>query len=94
MFWNLQLTVLCSRSAEDLVFGQYREPGVLMWRGYALQQFVDQCFSNIDGHTLGRQTPMHYGSKRLNYLTLASPLATQVPHVRVDPWWRTREKNS
>lgn len=25
---------------EDLVYGQYRETGVLMYRGFTLQQFV------------------------------------------------------
>ena len=33
---------------QDMVFGQYREAGVLMWRGFELQQFADQCYSNKD----------------------------------------------
>lgn len=66
-----------------MVFGQYREPGVLMWRGFTLDNFADQCFSNKDGHGKGRQMPVHYGSKSLNYHTISSPLATQLPHVRI-----------
>lgn len=27
---------------EDIIYAQYREPGVLMWRGFTLQQFVNQ----------------------------------------------------
>ncbi|RLN45562.1 hypothetical protein BBJ28_00003231 [Nothophytophthora sp. Chile5] len=27
----------------DMVFAQYREPGVLMWRGFTLQNFADQA---------------------------------------------------
>ncbi|GAB9471427.1 2-oxoisovalerate dehydrogenase alpha subunit, mitochondrial precursor [Globisporangium polare] len=65
----------------DMVFGQYREPGVLMWRGFTLENFADQCFSNKDGHGKGRQMPVHYGSKSLNYHTISSPLATQLPHA-------------
>ncbi|DAZ95271.1 TPA: hypothetical protein N0F65_007761 [Lagenidium giganteum] len=65
----------------DMVFGQYREPGVLMWRGFTLEQFADQCFSNKDGHGKGRQMPVHYGSVDLNYHTISSPLATQIPHA-------------
>lgn len=67
--------------AKDMVFAQYREPGVLMWRGFQYQDFADQCFGNIDGHGKGRQMPVHYGSKALNYHTISSPLATQIPHA-------------
>ncbi|RLN27239.1 hypothetical protein BBJ28_00019949, partial [Nothophytophthora sp. Chile5] len=65
----------------DMVFAQYREPGVLMWRGFTLQNFADQCFSNQDGHGKGRQMPVHYGSKNLNHQTISSPLATQLPQA-------------
>jgi 2-oxoisovalerate dehydrogenase E1 component alpha subunit len=65
----------------DMVFAQYREPGVLMWRGFSLQNFADQCFSNVDGHGKGRQMPVHYGSKSLNHQTISSPLATQLPQA-------------
>ncbi|TYZ63798.1 hypothetical protein PybrP1_007329 [[Pythium] brassicae (nom. inval.)] len=65
----------------DMVFGQYREPGVLMWRGFTLENFADQCFSNMDGHGKGRQMPVHYGSKNHNFHTISSPLTTQLPHA-------------
>jgi 2-oxoisovalerate dehydrogenase E1 component alpha subunit len=29
----------------------------------------------------GRQMPIHYGSNRLNYFTVSSPIATQLPHA-------------
>ena len=47
----------------DMIFGQYRETGVLMHRGFTLQQFADQCFSNDGDPAKGRQMPVHYGSK-------------------------------
>ena len=31
---------------QDVVFAQYREAGLLMWRGFTLEQFLNQCFSN------------------------------------------------
>jgi 2-oxoisovalerate dehydrogenase E1 component alpha subunit len=67
---------------EDMVFAQYREPGVLMYRGFTLQQFADQCFSNVDDNGKGRQMPVHYGSAELCFQTISSPLATQIPQVR------------
>ena len=40
-----------------------------------------QCYGNILGHGKGRQMPIHYGSKELNFHTISSPLATQLPHA-------------
>ena len=30
----------------DVIFSQYREAGVLMWRGFTLDQFMNQCYGN------------------------------------------------
>lgn len=66
---------------EDVIFGQYREVGVLMWRGFTLDDIMNQCCSNQYDHGKGRQMPVHYGSKRLNFQTISSPLATQIPQA-------------
>ena len=41
----------------------------------------DQCFSNRHEAGRGRQMPIHYGSKALNFHTVSSTLATQLPHA-------------
>uniref|UniRef100_A0A0A9GL48 3-methyl-2-oxobutanoate dehydrogenase (2-methylpropanoyl-transferring) n=1 Tax=Arundo donax TaxID=35708 RepID=A0A0A9GL48_ARUDO len=66
---------------DDIVLPQYREPGVLLWRGFTLQEFANQCFGNKLDYGKGRQMPIHYGSNRLNYFTVSSPIATQLPHA-------------
>jgi 2-oxoisovalerate dehydrogenase E1 component alpha subunit len=68
-------------TVDDTVFAQYREVGVLLWRGFTLQQAADQCFSNEKDLGKGRQMPVHYGSRELNYQTISSPLATQLPQA-------------
>jgi 2-oxoisovalerate dehydrogenase E1 component alpha subunit len=68
-------------SLEDTVLAQYREAGVLMWRGFTLQQFADHCFSNKSDLGKARQMPVHYGSRALNYQTISSPLGTQLPQA-------------
>eukprot|EP00195_Chlamydomonas_chlamydogama_P008912 CAMPEP_0202899442 /NCGR_PEP_ID=MMETSP1392-20130828/7669_1 /ASSEMBLY_ACC=CAM_ASM_000868 /TAXON_ID=225041 /ORGANISM="Chlamydomonas chlamydogama, Strain SAG 11-48b" /LENGTH=364 /DNA_ID=CAMNT_0049585617 /DNA_START=182 /DNA_END=1276 /DNA_ORIENTATION=+ len=68
-------------ASDDMVFAQYREQGVLLWRGYTLQQFANQLFGNCHEPGKGRQMPIHYGSKELAYQTISSPLATQMPHA-------------
>mmetsp|Transcript_19366 Transcript_19366/g.29877 ORF Transcript_19366/g.29877 Transcript_19366/m.29877 type:complete len:524 (+) Transcript_19366:31-1602(+) len=66
---------------KDTIFGQYREQGILMWRGFTLEQFTDQCFSNERDLGRGRQMPVHYVSKALNFHAISSPLCTQLPHA-------------
>eukprot|EP01090_Pellita_catalonica_P019945 TRINITY_DN6930_c0_g1_i1.p1 TRINITY_DN6930_c0_g1~~TRINITY_DN6930_c0_g1_i1.p1 ORF type:complete len:432 (+),score=73.51 TRINITY_DN6930_c0_g1_i1:94-1389(+) len=68
-------------SPEDIIYAQYREPGVLMWRGYTFAQFIDQCLCNKNDLNKGRQMPVHYGSRELNYHTISSPLGTQIPQA-------------
>ena len=66
---------------DDVIFGQYREAGVLLWRGFTFQEVCDQCLANSRDLGKGRMMPVHYGSKRLNFQTISSPLATQIPQA-------------
>ena len=64
---------------EDMIYAQYREAGALMWRGYSLDDCMNQCFSNRLDKARGRQMPVHYGSKEHNYQFISSCLSTQMP---------------
>ena len=66
---------------QDMIMTQYREQGALMFRGFSLENFMNQMFSNEKDLGKGRQMPIHYGSKELNYMTISSPLATQIPQA-------------
>ncbi|XVE95587.1 hypothetical protein REPUB_Repub02eG0111600 [Reevesia pubescens] len=68
-------------SKHDIVLPQYREPGVLLWRGFTLQEFANQCFGNQGDGGKGRQMPVHYGSSKHNFITVSSPIATQLPQA-------------
>jgi len=68
-------------SDSDPIFGQYREAGVLKWRGFTLTDFMNQNYSNHEDGGKGRQMPVHYGSKKLNFQTISSPLGTQIPQA-------------
>ena len=65
----------------DVIFTQYRESGVYLQRGFTLAQFMNQLFANSSDNGLGRNMPVHYGSKELNIHTISSTLATQIPHA-------------
>ncbi|MBU2925712.1 thiamine pyrophosphate-dependent dehydrogenase E1 component subunit alpha [Colwellia sp. 1_MG-2023] len=66
---------------QDMIMSQYREQGALMFRGFSLENFMNQMFSNDKDLGKGRQMPIHYGSKELNYMTISSPLGTQIPQA-------------
>jgi len=67
--------------SQDMIMSQYREQGALMFRGFSLENFMNQMFSNKGDLGKGRQMPIHYGSKELNYMTISSPLGTQIPQA-------------
>ncbi|MBE1288224.1 MAG: thiamine pyrophosphate-dependent dehydrogenase E1 component subunit alpha [Alteromonadaceae bacterium] len=65
----------------DMIMTQYREQGALAYRGYTATQFMNQMFSNVLDPNKGRQMPIHYGDKALNFMTISSPLGTQIPQA-------------
>jgi 2-oxoisovalerate dehydrogenase E1 component alpha subunit len=66
---------------QDMVMGQYREQVALRFRGFTTEQFMNQLFGNVSDLGKGRQMPVHYGSRELNFMTIRSPLATQIPQA-------------
>jgi 2-oxoisovalerate dehydrogenase E1 component alpha subunit len=48
---------------------------------FSIADFMNQCFSNELDVGKGRQMPVHYGSRKLNFQTISSPLGTQIPQA-------------
>lgn len=65
----------------DPIYAQYRETGVLLSRGFSLQQMLHQLTGNCKDLGKGRQMPVHYGSSALGIQTISSPLGTQLPQA-------------
>jgi len=65
----------------DVIFAQYREAGVFAYRGFRLDEFMNQLFANRLDTGKGRNMPVHYGSKLHNIHTISSPLGTQIPQA-------------
>lgn len=63
-------------SQEDLIYPQYREAGALLWRGFTVEDMANQLCGNHHDYGHGKQMPVHYGKKSLNYMTVSSPLCT------------------
>lgn len=54
---------------------------LILFKRYTTADFMNQCYGNYLGHGMGRQMPVHYGSKALNFHTISSPLGTQLPQA-------------
>nr|XP_026488693.1 2-oxoisovalerate dehydrogenase subunit alpha, mitochondrial [Vanessa tameamea] len=78
---GIQVGSAAALSPKDLIFAQYREVGVLLYRGMTVTELINQCYGNHEDPGKGRHMPVHYGSKQRNIVTLSSPLATQMPQA-------------
>lgn len=65
----------------DWMYPQYRELGIMFWRGFSVENYIHHMFGDAQDLTLGRQMPNHFGSKALNVVTVSSPIGTKIPHV-------------
>ena len=70
----------------DWFYSAYREVGAALYRGYSLRTFMCQLFGNAEDPVKGRQMPVHHSVKHLNFVTVASPVATQIPHAVGTAW--------
>ncbi len=66
---------------DDWLFPSYRVPGVALLRGAPLAKMVANCFGNAEDNAFGRQMPCHYSLREVNFLSISSPLGTQVPQA-------------
>ena len=66
---------------DDMLFPSYRQQGALIHRGADLVDMMCQCISNERDNLLGRQLPIHYARKDLNWFSVSGNLATQFPQA-------------
>jgi len=66
---------------KDWIYPCYREIGAALYRGYPLGTLVHQLFGNAEDPIKGRQMPIHHSIKRLNYVSISSPVGTQIPQA-------------
>src|SRR5207249_3893195 len=75
---------------DDWIVPHYREPGAALVRGMPLKELLCQLMGNAEDAVKGRQMPCHYVYRKGHYLSISSPVGTQLPHafgfdgVRVD----------
>jgi len=66
---------------QDMVWPQYRELGMFLWRGLTPQQIVDQNIGNEEDASKGRNLQVHYCMLDKNVQTVHAVLGTHVPQA-------------
>jgi TPP-dependent pyruvate/acetoin dehydrogenase alpha subunit len=65
----------------DWIFPSYREPGAAFYRGYSIRDFTNQLFGNAEDPVKGRQMPVHHSFRAKNFVSISSPVGTQLPQA-------------
>jgi len=66
---------------QDLIWPQYRELSMFLWRGLTAQEIVDQNIGNESDRSKGRNLQVHYCMLEKNIQTVHAVLGTQVPQA-------------
>ena len=64
-------------NANDMLFPTYRQQGLLITRGTPLVDMMCQCLSNANDNLRGRQLPVLYSFKGVNFFSISGNLGTQ-----------------
>jgi 2-oxoisovalerate dehydrogenase E1 component alpha subunit len=71
---------------QDWLFPCYREFGAALLRGLPFQRFIDNMFGNANDTVKGRQMPDHYTCKDAHWLSISSPVGTQITQAVGFAW--------
>jgi pyruvate dehydrogenase E1 component alpha subunit len=64
--------------AADWIFPSYRSPGIPILRGVPLVKMLNNNYGNAGDTAKGRQMPVHYSFKEANFVSISSPIGTQI----------------
>jgi 2-oxoisovalerate dehydrogenase E1 component alpha subunit len=68
--------------SQDWVAPHYRDFGIPLFHEVDPESMMDNMFGNVDDRAVGRQMPVHFSFREpLNYLSISSPLGTQIPQA-------------
>lgn len=68
-------------SRDDMCFPSYRQQGILIARGYALERMMNQIYSNSADELQGKQLPIMYSAKDDGFFSISGNLTTQYPQA-------------
>jgi pyruvate dehydrogenase E1 component alpha subunit len=75
----LQVGASMALQDKDLIYGYYRDVPLMLHRGVPMENIINQIMGNREDSALGRQMPSHYCDKKRNFMSVQSPVATNLP---------------
>jgi 2-oxoisovalerate dehydrogenase E1 component alpha subunit len=70
----------------DWVIPSYREAGVAMYRGMSVEALVHNMYGTAEDPVQGRQMPCHYSDAAHHFISISSPVGTQIPQATGIAW--------
>lgn len=70
----------------DWITPCYREMGVALYRGMSLDAILANMYGTADDPVKGRQMPCHYADRERNFLSISSPVGTQITQAVGVAW--------
>ncbi len=64
---------------DDLIYEYYRDVPMMLHRGVPIEIILNQVFGNRDDLAKGRQMPSHLVARDYNFMSVPSPVATNLP---------------
>lgn len=65
----------------DWLFPAYRQPGIMLLRGADMDDIINEWYGNEGDTSKGRQMPVHYSNRSINFVSISSPIGTQLTHA-------------
>ncbi len=75
----LQVGASMAMETADLIYGYYRDVPLMLHRGVPIETIINQIMGNDSDRAKGRQMPSHFSSKEFNFMSVQSPVATNLP---------------
>ncbi|MCL4479970.1 MAG: thiamine pyrophosphate-dependent dehydrogenase E1 component subunit alpha [Candidatus Thermoplasmatota archaeon] len=74
-----QVGVSMALEDQDILFEYYRDVPLMLHRGVDPGTIIDQIMGNSSDKEKGRQMPSHYTARDHNFMSVQSPVATNLP---------------
>jgi pyruvate dehydrogenase E1 component alpha subunit len=64
---------------DDIIFEYYRDVPMMIHRGVPMEKLLDQIMGNSEDYAKGRQMPSHFIARDNNFMSIQSPVASNLP---------------
>ena len=74
-----QIGLSMALDRDDLLFQYYRDVALMIHRGVPVETLLNQVLGNNEDLAKGRQMPSHFFAEEHNFMSVQSPVATNLP---------------